>query len=152
MTVEELARRDGWHCWVCGGEVDRSVPPTAPGAPTVDHVLPRARGGRSDAANLRLAHRRCNGRRGSALPELSWPADVAVSAPAPLWPVVQRRLRRPGEWEVVGLLGTERDAERAAAWLRRAVPLVMGGRWEAAADRDGAGPWRLRLRSASAKR
>jgi 5-methylcytosine-specific restriction endonuclease McrA len=47
--------RDGGICWLCGG----------PGATTVDHVIPRARGGGDDEDNLRAAHLDCNMRRGA---------------------------------------------------------------------------------------
>ena len=46
--------RDGYVCWLCG----------LPGADSVDHVIPRSRGGTDDDDNLRAAHLRCNsGRR-----------------------------------------------------------------------------------------
>jgi 5-methylcytosine-specific restriction endonuclease McrA len=40
-------------CWICGTW----------GADTVDHVVPRARGGGNNEDNLRPAHARCNYRR-----------------------------------------------------------------------------------------
>lgn len=49
-----ILQRDGYVCWLCG----------QPGADTVDHVIPRARGGTDDDDNLRAAHLSCNsGRR-----------------------------------------------------------------------------------------
>jgi hypothetical protein len=56
-------------CWICGL-------PAKPGDQLVcDHVLPRALGGPSTRANLRAAHRSCNGRRGQELGQsrLVWP-------------------------------------------------------------------------------
>lgn len=149
MTLDQLGARDEWRCWVCGGCVDRTVAATAPTAPTVDHVLPRSQGGGNEPANLRLAHRRCNGRRGSRVPELHWPADLPVDAPAPLLPVVRRALRRPGEWEVVALAATPDLAARAVAWLRGALSLVLGPGWEVRADEPVAGPARVLLRAAA---
>jgi hypothetical protein len=131
---------------VCERPVDLGVGPTAPGAPTIDHVLPKALGGDDHPSNLRLAHRHCNGRRGSRLPELHWPARFIVSDPAPLWPVVRRALRRPGEWEVVGLLASAREAEEASAWLAGALADVLGQGWETRVAHDGSGPWRLGVR------
>jgi 5-methylcytosine-specific restriction endonuclease McrA len=41
--------------------VDFTVDPkTDDMAPTLDHVIPRARGGKDDDGNLRCAHRICN--------------------------------------------------------------------------------------------
>lgn len=130
MRLLDLVARSGGTCWLCGEQVDLDGPRTAPAAPTVDHVVPRAEGGTSDPVNLRLAHRRCNGARGSRIPELTWPGDVPVLDAAPLWPVVRRALRRPGEWEVVAVLPDEETTARARAWLAAAVAAVLGGPWE----------------------
>jgi 5-methylcytosine-specific restriction endonuclease McrA len=57
--VARLVDRDGNHCWYCGitfSDGDRAC--------TVDHVLPRSRGGTNVLANLRLACFYCNNRRG----------------------------------------------------------------------------------------
>lgn len=99
VRIEDLGDRDSWTCWVCGGTFDAASPSGSPHRPSVDHVVPRARGGTNDPANVRLAHRLCNGQRGSRLPELDWPDDLGVHEPAPLWPVLQRALRRRGDWE-----------------------------------------------------
>ena len=139
VDVQQLGDASDWTCWICGGGIDRAGPAAGPWAASVDHVLPRARGGTNDPANLRLAHRRCNGARGSALPELEWPRDLPVLDAAPVWPVVQRALRRPGDWELVGVLPDAEVAARAADWLAAAVPRIVGGAWEARRLRLGAG-------------
>lgn len=72
-----LAERDGAACWLCGNDVDPRAPHGGPHAGSVDHVVPRAKGGSDEDANLRLAHRQCHSRRGSRLPELEWPAGRA---------------------------------------------------------------------------
>jgi len=41
-------------------------PGSDPDAITIDHRVPRARGGDDRMDNLQLAHRRCNGDRGTA--------------------------------------------------------------------------------------
>jgi hypothetical protein len=129
MKAADLARDDP-RCWICGGDVDLGAPPAAAAAATVDHVVPRARGGTSDRANLRLAHRRCNGRRGSRLPELDWPADLGCVDTTPLWPVVGRARRRRGTWENVAVVGDEVAAAAAARWLLDRLALVVPDRWE----------------------
>lgn len=50
-----VLERDGWKCAYCG----------AP-ARSVDHVIPRARGGTHDLGNLVAACRSCNSRKGSS--------------------------------------------------------------------------------------
>lgn len=148
MTPRTLAERDGAVCWLCGNDVDPAAPRGSSWAGSVDHVVPRARGGGNEDANLRLAHRVCNSRRGSRLPELDWPRDVPVVDHAEIWPVVRRALRRPGEWEVVGVVVGEEGAEAAGRWLGAAVPDVLGGAWEVRACPLGPGLTALALRTA----
>jgi len=47
-------------CYLCGHEIDPCIGnPRHPGVKTLDHVKPRAKGGKK-AGNLRPAHRICN--------------------------------------------------------------------------------------------
>jgi len=130
MTPAQLGDRDGWVCWLCGNGVDADAARGAPYAGSIDHVVPRAKGGGDEPANLRLAHRSCNGRRGSRLPELDWPRDLPVVDATPLWPVVQRALRRRGDWEGVGVLPTGAVAREAVGWLSDTLRAVLGDEWE----------------------
>lgn len=61
-TAARVIERDHGICWLCG----------RPGATTVDHVIPRARGGGHQDSNLRAAHLSCNARKGArpAVPTL----------------------------------------------------------------------------------
>jgi hypothetical protein len=129
-TLLAVAERDDWVCWLCDRRVDPQAPAGSPAAPSVDHVMPRAHGGGSAPDNLRLAHRRCNTRRGSRVPELDWPDDLAVQHPARLLPALKRGQRRRGQWETVGVLLDCERAERAGRWLLDRAALVLGGRWE----------------------
>jgi len=48
-------------CGICGMPVDKSLKSPDPMSPTVDHIIPIAKGGHpSDLENLQLAHRWCN--------------------------------------------------------------------------------------------
>ena len=48
-------------CGICGKPVDFSYKYPHPLSPSVDHIIPIAKGGHpSDLANLQLAHRTCN--------------------------------------------------------------------------------------------
>ena len=48
-------------CGICGHPVDFSLKPPHPMSPTVDHIIPVAKGGHpSDIDNLQLAHWTCN--------------------------------------------------------------------------------------------
>lgn len=62
--------RDGYRCQLCFEPVDMCADPGRdPRGPSLDHIIPRARGGGDERSNLRLAHRGCNSRRGSAVEE-----------------------------------------------------------------------------------
>lgn len=62
FTLAELARvtaSQGGRCWWCGEPMSK---------PTVDHLIPLARGGQNVASNIVLACRSCNSRKGAKLP------------------------------------------------------------------------------------
>jgi hypothetical protein len=58
VDVEQLIERDGPACVWCGRQLCRSDL-------TLEHVVPRSRGGHMTPENALLACRRCNRRRGS---------------------------------------------------------------------------------------
>lgn len=75
-TVERVDRlvvfeRDGWICHLCTEPVDRTLSGRDRLGPTLDHVVPLSRGGEHSYANVKLAHRRCNVRRGVRLLRLA---------------------------------------------------------------------------------
>lgn len=61
MSARELAKRDGTDCGICGLPVDMDLA-RGPGVmcPSVDHIVPRAKGGTHEPENLQLAHLHCN--------------------------------------------------------------------------------------------
>lgn len=57
----KIYERDNYICWLCDEPVDRDADPQKDDwAPSLDHVVPRSRGGSHDPENLRTAHRWCN--------------------------------------------------------------------------------------------
>lgn len=70
--VSALRKRDGDDCWLCLLPIDFAIADiNDPMHGSRDHVLPRALGGDGTVANLRLAHRHCNTRRGQEAAGLS---------------------------------------------------------------------------------
>lgn len=58
--------RDGWRCQCCGRSTPRRLlGSVADGAPELDHRVPIARGGAHSYANVQLACRACNLRKGA---------------------------------------------------------------------------------------
>lgn len=63
-----LADRDGAHCGICQRTVDLTLssgPRGSDQGPSVDHLIPRSKGGTDDLVNLRLTHWGCNRNRGN---------------------------------------------------------------------------------------
>ncbi len=56
-----LIRRDGTNCAICG------EPMMTMDDITIDHLVPLSRGGLDVLDNLRLAHAKCNEKRGNSL-------------------------------------------------------------------------------------
>lgn len=56
--LKTIGNRDNWTCHLCRLPVD----PNGAGErqPSVDHLVPRSKGGRNANSNLALAHRGCN--------------------------------------------------------------------------------------------
>jgi 5-methylcytosine-specific restriction endonuclease McrA len=66
--IDYLVNRDGTHCGICHHHVDitlTSGPRGDDAGPSIDHVVPRSKGGSDDLTNLRLTHWSCNRQRGN---------------------------------------------------------------------------------------
>lgn len=71
MTRAGILRRDGRRCAYCGKRAD-----------TIDHVVPRSRGGTHDWDNCVAACRACNSRKADRLlAEIGWTLDVVPRQP-----------------------------------------------------------------------
>lgn len=69
ISVDELAERDGFICYLCNGQVDMTVPRLSPNGATVDHIVPISRGGLDTLENIKLTHWKCNRAKGAKLIE-----------------------------------------------------------------------------------
>ena len=61
--IPDLLARDADGCGICGDPVDVTLAYPHQMSPSIDHVLPRSRGGRDALDNYRLTHLICNVRR-----------------------------------------------------------------------------------------
>jgi len=91
ITRKAVLARDGWTCQYCGSEKHGL---------TVDHVIPRSRGGESVWENIVASCAACNRRKGNRLPH-----EIRMhprSSPRPPGPTVFIRIaapRTPATWE-----------------------------------------------------
>lgn len=60
----KLHRRDGNECFLCGHAINMDLR-SGPASASVDHVITRKDGGSGLQSNLKLAHKRCNMKRGA---------------------------------------------------------------------------------------
>ena len=71
LNRRAVVARDHGLCGYCSRPAD-----------TIDHIVPRARGGRHEWTNVTLACRRCNGKKGDRLlEELGWTLERKPYAP-----------------------------------------------------------------------
>ncbi|WP_127121272.1 HNH endonuclease [Chryseotalea sanaruensis] len=59
LTRQNIFKRDNFECQYCGTKRDL----------TIDHVIPRAKGGKDSWTNLVTACKRCNAKKGDFTPE-----------------------------------------------------------------------------------
>ena len=76
ITVEGLFKRDNGICYLCGKPcrlddyiIQDGQKQCGDWYPSIDHVVPLAKGGRHAWDNVRLAHRICNTRKSDSMPE-----------------------------------------------------------------------------------
>ncbi|MEV7840190.1 HNH endonuclease [Streptomyces albidoflavus] len=67
--------RNGWTCQLCHEPIDPDVAWPDPMSPSIDHVIPLARGGEHSMGNVQSAHLGCNSSKGDRV-------DPAPQVPA----------------------------------------------------------------------
>lgn len=67
-TRTMIYERDGLTCYICFDVLDRSAPINDPKAPTIDHIVPRSKGGTDDLENLKTCCRDCNILKSDSMP------------------------------------------------------------------------------------
>jgi 5-methylcytosine-specific restriction endonuclease McrA len=91
ISRRALFARDGWRCVYCG---------TAGGRLTLDHVIPRSRGGESIWENVVTSCAPCNLRKGNRLPhEVQMELRQPPRAPAPVLFISLATPKIPTRWE-----------------------------------------------------
>lgn len=71
IDSRQVYEEDGWVCGICSEAVDGDLQWPAPKSPSLDHVIPLARGGHHRRDNVQLAHLDCNLRKSDAVPACS---------------------------------------------------------------------------------
>ena len=91
ISRRALFARDGWRCMYCG---------TNGGKLTLDHVVPRSRGGDSVWENVVTSCAPCNLRKGNRLPhEVAMELKREPAAPAPVLFIQLATPKIPSRWQ-----------------------------------------------------
>lgn len=89
VTRRGVLRRDAHHCGYCGKS-----------ASTIDHILPRSRGGKDTWENLVACCQRCNNVKGDRTPqEMSWRLRLTPRPPRGTVWMVRGTERSEPQWE-----------------------------------------------------
>lgn len=64
-TIRELRERDGDKCHLCGRTINFDLPGNHPRGAHIDHLIPLADGGADCKTNVKMAHGKCNLKRGT---------------------------------------------------------------------------------------
>jgi 5-methylcytosine-specific restriction endonuclease McrA len=91
ISRRALFARDNWRCVYCG---------TSGGRLTLDHVIPRSRGGDSSWENVVTSCAPCNLRKGNRLPhEIHMELPARPRPPAPVLFIRLATPKIPARWE-----------------------------------------------------
>ncbi|SIQ57535.1 HNH endonuclease [Bacillus cereus] len=60
ISIERLLKRDGNACYLCGETVNVNIDTNDDYYPSIEHLIPIAKGGTHTWGNVKVAHRRCN--------------------------------------------------------------------------------------------
>src|SRR3954452_5230396 len=107
ISRRALFARDGWRCVYCGSSGGRL---------TLDHVIPRSRGGESIWENVVTSCAPCNLRKGNRLPhEIQMELRQQPRPPAPVLFISLSTPKIPSRWErYLGAYGGSSTATAAA--------------------------------------
>jgi len=105
LTKKNVLLRDDYRCAYCGVRGDRSM--------TVDHVIPKSRGGLSTFENLVASCSECNSRKRDRTPEEArMPLRIRPREPQHIPYVIIERHTAPDEWAKYLALYNVRIEER----------------------------------------
>ena len=73
-------------CYLCGKDIDYSLPKGFKGSPEMDDIIPVSRGGNPlDPENLRAVHKLCNQKRGNLPAEVAQRIERANNRTSRVW-------------------------------------------------------------------
>lgn len=122
ISVETLYKRDKGICYICGGKCDfndnyevNGYFTAGPTYPSIDHLMPIARGGMHAWDNVKLAHHHCNSMKSDILPsELGLDIDIddAYAMARKVSPLKKEVKQLTREGKIINIYESTVEAER----------------------------------------
>ncbi len=91
QRFEQLRQRDGDNCWRCKRPMRFELPRGHDQAPTIEHIMPKSKGGTLALDNLCLCHGRCNWMMADNTPEVKERMRRRAEVAEPATPIVRRK-------------------------------------------------------------
>ena len=131
ISLKTLYKRDKGACYICGGKCDfkdhtrdGSNFTSGPTYPSIDHIVPLARGGKHAWDNIKLAHHLCNAKKSDILPsELE--LDVEINDAYALARKVSPRKKQVKQFtrdgKLIAVYESTAEAERMTGFKQRGI-------------------------------
>lgn len=137
ITVKVLYKRDKGICYICGGKCDfkdytqiNGHFTAGPTYPSVDHIIPIARGGKHAWDNVKLAHHKCNGLKSDILPselELDIDIDDAYALAREISPRSKEVKQLTKEGKLINIYKSTAEAERQTGFKSKGIQKCARG-------------------------
>ena len=127
-TIEDIGELCGWRCWICDEPVKMDAAANDDQGSSLDRCEVFMKPSKKkQEVEERLAHRRCNTKKGAIKPVINWPEHFILFDPAPIIQSAERLITKGGR-EMVARCASKSDANEAGTWLQdrlhRLVPSV----------------------------
>lgn len=131
ITVKVLYKRDKGICYICGGKCDfkdytqiNGHFKAGPNYPSIDHIIPIARGGMHAWDNVKLAHRHCNSMKSDILPSvlgLNIDIDDAYALARKVSPRMKEVKQLTKDGKLINIYESTAEAERQTGVKRKGI-------------------------------
>lgn len=131
ISIVRLYKRDKGVCYICGGKCDfkdhtqtNGHFSAGPTYPSIDHLIPIARGGMHAWDNVKLAHHLCNGMKSDILPsELGLDVDIddAYALAREVSPRIKEVKQLTKDGKLIATYESTAEAERITGFKQRQI-------------------------------
>ena len=131
ISLKTIYKRDKGICYICGGKCDfkdhardGSNFISGPTYPSIDHIIPLARGGKHAWDNVKLAHHLCNAKKSDILPselELDMEINDAYALARKVSPRKKQVKQFTRDGKLIAVYESTAEAERITGFKQRGI-------------------------------